>query len=131
MRTAVLFTVEREQNYSVLDLLFATSVAYLLFDRGLHAMKICLFCQLATRHTFARSTRDFQRRVPRISSFLMIFVILEHRYTFVATLRQKRSHFPLNHVHLLHKIAEKVTPDVSALMKVSIVTKVDQIPHIV
>ena len=26
---------------------------------------------------------------------------------------KKRSHFPLNRVHLLHKMAEKVTPDVT------------------
>ena len=45
-------------------------------------MKTCLFCQLATRRALARSTQDFQRRVPRISNFLMVFVILEHTVCF-------------------------------------------------
>ena len=34
------------------------------------------------------------------------------RYAFFATFRKIRSHFPLNRVHLLHKMVEKVTPDV-------------------
>ena len=40
------------------------------------------------------------------------------------TLRQTRSHFPLNRVHLLHKMAEKVTPDVtSKLISVNCITQ--------
>ena len=74
-------------------------------------MKNCIFCQLATHHAFALSTRDFQRCVPRISIVLMVFVILEHTVCFRCYVAAKRSHFPLNGVHLLHKMAEKVTQD--------------------
>ena len=70
-------------------------------------MKTCLFCQLATCRVFARSTRDYQRRVPRISNFLMVFVRLEHTVCFRCYVAAKTIAFPiesctftLNHVHL-------------------------------
>ena len=44
--------------------------------------------------------------------------------SFVAMLRQKRLHFQLNCVHLLHKMAEKVTPDVTLkLISVNCITQ--------
>ena len=58
-------------------------------------MKTCRFCQLATRRTFVRSTRDFQRRVPRISNFLMVFVILEHTVCFRCYFAAKTIAFPI------------------------------------
>ena len=77
-------------------------------------MKTCLFCQLATHRAFARSKRNYQRRVPRISNFLIVFVILEHTVCFRCYVAAKRSHFPLNLVHLLHKMVENVTPEVTS-----------------
>ena len=88
-------------------------------------MKTCLFCQLATRSAFARSiyTR-FSALCCNNRNILMVFVILENMDAFVATLRQKRSHFPLNLVHLLHKMAGKVTLDVpSKLISVNCITQ--------
>ena len=38
-------------------------------------MKTGLSCQLATRHAFGRSTRDFQLRVPGISNFSMDILV--------------------------------------------------------
>ena len=58
-------------------------------------MKTCLFCQLATRRAFARSTQDFQRRVPRISNVLMVFVILEHTVCFRCYIAAKMILFPI------------------------------------
>ena len=58
-------------------------------------MKTCLFYQLATRRAFARSTRDFQRCVPRISNFLMVFVILEHTVCFRCYVAAKTIAFPI------------------------------------
>ena len=58
-------------------------------------MKTCFFCQLATHRVFARSTRDFQRRVPRISNFLMVFVILEHTICFRYYIAAKNIAFPI------------------------------------
>ena len=58
-------------------------------------MKTCLFCQLATLRGFARSTRDFQRRVPRIPSFLMVFVILENKVCFRCYVAAKMIAFPI------------------------------------
>ena len=58
-------------------------------------MKTCLFCQLATRRAFARSTRDFQHRVPRLSSFLMVFVILEYTVCFRCYVAAKTIAFPV------------------------------------
>ena len=58
-------------------------------------MKTCLFCQLATRRAFARSTRDFQRRVSRIPGFLMVFVILEHIVCFRCYVAAKTIAFPI------------------------------------
>ena len=55
-------------------------------------MKTCIFGQLATRHAFARSTRDFQRRVPY---FLMVFVILEHMVCFRCYVAAKMIAFPI------------------------------------
>ena len=58
-------------------------------------MKTCLFCQLATRRTFARSTQDFQRCVPRISNVLMVFVTLEHTVCFRCYVAAKTIAFPI------------------------------------
>ena len=58
-------------------------------------MKTCLFCQLATGRVLTRSTRDFQRRVPRISNFLMVFVILEHTVCFRCYAAAKTIAFPI------------------------------------
>ena len=58
-------------------------------------MKTCLFCQLATHRAFARSTQDFQRCVPRISNFLMVFVILEHTVCFRCYVAAKMIAFPI------------------------------------
>ena len=58
-------------------------------------MKTCIFCQLATRRAFARFTRDFQRCVPRISNFLMVFVILEHTVCFRCYIAAKTIAFPI------------------------------------
>ena len=77
-------------------------------------METCPFCQLATRRSFARSTRHFQRCVPRISNFLMVFVILEHTVCFRCYVAAKRLHIPLNPVHLTPQMAEKVTPNVTS-----------------
>ena len=87
-------------------------------------MKTCLFCQLATRHTFTQSTRDFQHCVLRISNFLMVFVILEHMVCFRCYVTAKRLYFQLNRVHLLQKMAGKVTPDVTLkLISVNCITQ--------
>ena len=58
-------------------------------------MKTCLFCQLATRRAFARSTRDFQRCVPRISNLLMVFVILDNTVCFRCYVAAKTIAFPI------------------------------------
>ena len=58
-------------------------------------MKTCLFCKLATRRAFARSTRDFHHCVPRISNVLMIFVILEHTVCFCCYVAVKTIAFPI------------------------------------
>ena len=58
-------------------------------------MKTCLFCQLATRCAFARSTLDFQHRVPRISNVLMVFVTLEHKVCFCCYVAAKLIAFPI------------------------------------
>ena len=58
-------------------------------------MKSCLFCQLATRRAFTRSTQDFQRCVPRISNFLMVYVILEHMVCFRYYIAAKMIVFPI------------------------------------
>ena len=58
-------------------------------------MKTCLFASLATRRAFARSTRDFQCCVPRISNFLMEFVILEHTVCFCCYVAAKMIAFPI------------------------------------
>ena len=86
------------KNSTVLNLLFATSVVYWLFDRGLHAMKTCLFYQLATCRAFARSTRNFQHqnRVPLVLNFFMIFVILEHTVSFRCYVAAKTIAFPID-----------------------------------
>ena len=58
-------------------------------------MKTCLICQLATRRTLARSTRDFQRCVPIISNLLMVFVILEHKVCFRCYVAAETIAFPI------------------------------------
>ena len=58
-------------------------------------MKTCLFCQLATRRAFARSTRDFQRCVPRISNLLMVFVILDNTVSYRCYVAAKTIAFPI------------------------------------
>ena len=58
-------------------------------------MKTCIFCQLATRRTFARSTQDFQCCAPRILNFLMIFVILEHMVCFHCYVAANTIAFPI------------------------------------
>ena len=58
-------------------------------------MKACLFCQLATRRGFARSTRDFQCCVPRILNVLMVFVTLEHTVCFCCYVAAKTIAFPI------------------------------------
>ena len=58
-------------------------------------MKTCLFCQHATRRAFARSTRDFERRVPRISNFLMVLVILDQTVCFRCYVAAKTITFPI------------------------------------
>ena len=58
-------------------------------------MKTCLFWQLATRHAFARSTRDFQRCVPRISKVLMVLVIFKHTVCFRCYVVAKTIAFPI------------------------------------
>ena len=58
-------------------------------------MKTCLFCQLATGRAFARSTQDFQSRVPRISNLLMVIVILEHTVCFRCSVAAKTIVFPI------------------------------------
>ena len=58
-------------------------------------MKTCLFCQLITRRAFALSTQDFQRCVPRIYNFLMVFVILEHTVCFHCYVAAKTIAFPI------------------------------------
>ena len=58
-------------------------------------MKTGLFCQLATRCAFARSTRDFQRCVPRISNVLMLFVTLEHTVCLRCYVAAKTIAFPI------------------------------------
>ena len=58
-------------------------------------MKTCL---LPARNSSC-STRDFHRRVPRISNFLMVFVILEHGMLSSLRCGKNKSHFPLNRVH--------------------------------
>ena len=55
----------------------------------------CIFCQLAARRVFAPSTRDFQRCVPRISNFLMEFVISEHTVCFLYYVSAKSMPFPI------------------------------------
>ena len=68
-------------------------------------MRTCPFCQLTTGLAFARSTRNFQSHVPRISKILKVFVVLlEHTVCFRCYIAAKRSHFPLNRVHLLYKM---------------------------
>ena len=58
-------------------------------------MKTCIFCQLATCRAFARSTRDFQRCGPRISNFLMLFVILENTVCFRCYIAASTIAFPI------------------------------------
>ena len=54
----------------------------------------------------------------------MVFVIIR-AYGMLSLLRfGKHGHFPLNRVHLLHKMAAKVTPDVtSKLISVNCITQ--------
>ena len=87
-------------------------------------MKTCLF---ASSQLVARSFdlhEIFSVVFHEYRTFKWYLLYWSIRYAFVATLRQKRSHFPLNCVHLLHKMAEKVTPDVtSKLISVNCITQ--------
>ena len=75
-------------------------------------MEICLFCLLATRRVFARSTRDFQHCVPRISNVLMIFVTLKHTVCFCCYVAAKTIAFPIESCTFTPQNGGKVTPDV-------------------
>ena len=87
-------------------------------------METCLFCQLATRRAFARSTRDFQRCVLRISNFLMVFVILEHTVCFRCYVAAKTIAHPIESCTFTPEMAEKVTPNVtSKLITVNCITQ--------
>ena len=72
-------------------------------------MKTCLFCQLATRRAFIRSTRDFQHRVPRISNVLMVFVTLEHTICFCCYVAAKLIAFPIESCTFIPQNEGKVT----------------------
>ena len=73
-------------------------------------MKTCLFCQLATRRAFARSTQDFQHRVPRILNFEMVFVIMEHTVCFRCYVAAKMIAFPIESCTFTPQIGGKSYP---------------------
>ena len=88
-------------------------------------MKTCLFLP-ARNSSRVRSiyTRFSATCSMNIELFNDICYIRSIRYAFIAMLRQNRSHFPLNRVHLLHKMAGKVAPDVtSKLISVNCITQ--------
>ena len=73
-------------------------------------MKTCLICQLATRRALARSTRDFQRCVPRIPNLLMVFVILEHKVCFRCYVVAKTIAFPIESFTFTPQNGRKIYP---------------------